>query len=108
MVGFQSAKRDRGGRALGRGAHTVIPAIAGDEIAAGVADGARAKLPDQFDHLLTEAVLVGSGRAGFINSVIDAPAQVLNERTEDPPVQGCHNGRWVNPDNGGAMTAIGL
>ena len=64
-------------------AHGVLPAEAGDEVATRVADGGDTELADQLDHVGPEALGVGGRVSGLVDPVVDAAAQVLDERAED-------------------------
>ena len=64
------------------GAHAVFPAVAGDEVPAGVADHRRAELADEVQDVLPETVVVRRGVVGFVDAGVDAPAKVLHEGPE--------------------------
>jgi hypothetical protein len=66
-------------------ADAVLPSVAGDEVAAGVADGGHAQLPGQVEHVAAEAVLVGRGVAGLVDAGVDAAPEVLHERADGAP-----------------------
>jgi len=66
----------------------VLPAITGDEVAPGVADGRDAELPDELDDVPPESVGVGLRMARFVDAVVDAPAEVFHEGSEEPAVDG--------------------
>src|SRR5690606_37963929 len=70
---------------------TVLPAVARDEVAARVPDGADAELLHELDDVGTEPVFVGCRVAGLVEPVVDAAAEVLHEGAEDPPVDRGHN-----------------
>jgi len=65
------------------GTDAVLPVVAGDEVAAGVADDGGTELLDELEHILAEAVLVGLGVTGLVDPGVDAAAHVLNERAEE-------------------------
>jgi hypothetical protein len=67
-------------------ADAVLPPVAGDEVAAGVADGRDTELLDQGDHVPAEATRVGRGVTGFVDACVDAAPEVLDERPEQAPV----------------------
>jgi hypothetical protein len=73
-------------RALLAGSDAVLPAIARDEVATGIPDGRDAELLDELDHVGAEAVLVGSRVRRFMDAVVYAAAQVLDERAEQAPI----------------------
>src|SRR5699024_7581448 len=66
-------------------AHAVLPAVAGDEVAAGVAHGAHAQLAGELEDVLAEALLIGLGVLGLVDAGVHAPAQVLDEGAEGAP-----------------------
>ena len=49
---------------VGDGPHAVLPAIRGDEVAAGIADGRHAQFAHQLKHVAAEAVGVRGGVSG--------------------------------------------
>ncbi len=67
------------GRPVGNGADSVFPLVPGDEIAAGVADERDAEGADQFEDIAAEAVLIGGRVAGFVDTAVDGPPEVLEE-----------------------------
>jgi hypothetical protein len=67
-------------------ADAVLPPVAGDEVAAGVADQRDAELPGQLQDVLTESVLVGGRVVGLVDPGVDATAHVLDEAAERPAV----------------------
>ena len=67
------------GRPIGPGADAVLPAVVGDEVAAGVADHGRADLVGEGRHVAAEAPLVGGRVAGLVDSGVDAATHVLDE-----------------------------
>ena len=75
------ARSRRRGRWCDR-ADAVLPAVAGDEVAARVADHAHAQLPGQRQHVGAEAVLIGGGVPGLEDSRVDTAAHVLHEGPE--------------------------
>src|SRR5690606_25820644 len=58
------------------------PAEPGDEVAARVADGGAAELPDEGDDVHAEPVLVGGRMPGLVEAGVHAAAEVLDERAE--------------------------
>src|SRR6185437_9102617 len=72
--------------ALVHGTDTVLPSIARDEVAAGVADGRHTELFHQVGDIVAESVLIGRRVPGLIDAVVDAPTEVLHERAEEPTV----------------------
>jgi hypothetical protein len=69
-------------RALVAGADRVLPAEAGDEVAARVADGPGAQLSDQFDDVRTEPVVVRARVFRLVEPCLHAAAEVFDERAE--------------------------
>jgi hypothetical protein len=76
--------------------YAVLPPVAGNEVAARIADGGRAEFLDEFDHVQPEAVFIGRRMSRFVDSVIDAASQVLYERPEDAAVHRRDDGRTVD------------
>ena len=60
----------------------VLPPVAGDEVAARVADDGHAKVADQRRDILAEPVRVRERAARRVDPAVHAPAQVLDERAE--------------------------
>jgi hypothetical protein len=81
-------------------ADAVLPAVAGDEVAARVADRRHAELADQLEHVLPEPLLVGRRVAGLVDAVVDAPPEVLHEGSEDPSIDRA-DGRSGRDDDAG-------
>ena len=69
-------------------AHAVLPAVAGDEVAARVAHGAHAELAGELEDVLAEAVLIGRRVVRLVDAGVDAPAQVLDEGAEGAATHG--------------------
>jgi hypothetical protein len=67
-------------------ADAVLPLVAGDEVAARVADERRPQLADEREDVATEAVGVGARMAGLVETAVDAAPDVLDERAEQAPV----------------------
>lgn len=61
------------------GAHAVFPVVAGDEVAAGVADGGGAQVLDQVDYVLPEPLFVGGGMPRLVDAGVYAASQMLDE-----------------------------
>lgn len=61
------------------GAHAVFPVVAGDEVAAGVADGGGAQFLDQVDYVLPEPLFVGGGVPWLVDAGVYAASQMLDE-----------------------------
>ena len=68
--------------------HAVLPAVAGDEVAAGVPHGGDAQFPGQVQDIAAETVLVGVGVVRLEDAGVDAPAQVLHEGAERAAADG--------------------
>lgn len=84
------------------GAHRVLPVVAGDEVAAGVADGRDTELADELQHVGAQAVGVGRRVAGFEDAGVDAAAEVLDEGTEETGVDLADGEGGVEGEAGGA------
>jgi hypothetical protein len=76
------------GRTLRDRSDTIFPVIAADKVAARIAHDRRRQLVHQGHHVLAEALGVGGGMAWFINAAIHTTPEMLDERTEQPPVGG--------------------
>jgi len=63
---------------------TVLPAVAGHEVPAGVADDGRAKLPDQVEDVPAVAALVRGRVARLVDPGVHGTAHVFDERPEQP------------------------
>ncbi|MNE39708.1 hypothetical protein D3C80_1336740 [compost metagenome] len=61
------------------GSDTVFPVIAGDEVAARIADNRNVQRTDSLQGVSAEAVLIGSRMSGFINTAVHSPAKMFNE-----------------------------
>jgi hypothetical protein len=73
----------------------VLPAVAGDEVAARVADRRRPELADQLEHVASEAPGVRRGVVRLVEAGVDAAAHVLGEGTEQSSVHGADAERRV-------------
>ena len=73
------------GRLLDR-ADAVLPVVAGDEVAARVADDRRPELANELEHVAAEALLGRRRMLRLEEPAIDAPAEVLDEGPEEPGV----------------------
>ena len=69
-------------------ADAILPIVAGDEIAAGIAHDGRRQFAHQRQHVAAEAVLIGGRMAGLEDAAIDAAAEVLDEGTEQAAIRG--------------------
>ena len=67
-------------------ADAVLPIVAGDEVAAGIAHDRRAELLDEGEHVAAEALRVGGRMAGLVDAAIDATAEMLDEGAEQAGV----------------------
>ena len=61
------------------GTDTVFPPVAGDKVAAGVADHGDTQLLHQLQGILAEALFIGQGTVGLVDAAVDGPAQVLDK-----------------------------
>ena len=96
LVGLRGVPREvEPGRAVLLRADRVLPAEAGDEVAAGVADGRDTQLADELEYVLPEPFGVGAGVAGLVDPVVDAAAEVLDKGAEKTAVDGPHFEVWV-------------
>src|SRR5262249_55500394 len=66
----------------------IQPVIPAHEIAAGPAQHGEAQRPRRLQHVATETTGVGQRRGLVVDAPVDAAAEVLDELTEDPPVDG--------------------
>ena len=66
------------------GADPVLPAIAGHEVAPGIAHDGHVQFPHQAQHVLPEALGVRRGMLRLVDAPVDGPAQVLDEGAEQP------------------------
>ena len=64
----------------------VLPAVAGDEVAARIPDDRDAQLARQLQHVAAKPARVGSGVTRLVHAAVDAPPHVLDERAEQPAV----------------------
>ena len=69
--------------ALRARADAVAPVVAGEEVAAGVADERHAELAHEVEHVAAEALLVRLRVAGLVDSGVDGATEVLDEGTEE-------------------------
>ena len=83
-------------RPLGDRADAVLPAVAGHEVAARVADRGDAQLADQREHVLAEPVRIGGGMPRLVDAGVDAASHVLDERAEQAPVERSDHERGIN------------
>src|SRR5205809_1696937 len=67
--------------------HSVKPVIAGNEIAARVADDGYAQLPDFVYHVVAESVGVPELGSRLVDPGVDRPSEMLQKRAEKPAVQ---------------------
>ena len=65
----------------------VEPVVAGDEVAAGIADDRNAQLLHLARDVRAESLGVGQTRAGLVDARVDGAAEVLQERAQHPPVE---------------------
>ena len=75
-------------RPLVHRADAVLPVVAGDEVAAGIAHDGRRQLAHQRQHVAAEALGVGGGMAGLEDAAIDAAAEMLDEGAEQARIGG--------------------
>ena len=89
------------------GADAVLPAVAGHEVDARVADGGGAEFLDQVDDVLAEAVLVGGRVVGLVDAGVHATAKVLDERTEQTIVDRSDLKIVIDDETCGQMVLLG-
>ncbi|MGI3197975.1 hypothetical protein ACRJ4W_03440 [Streptomyces sp. GLT-R25] len=90
------------GPLLGR-ADRVLPLVAGDEVAAGVADGGDAEFTDELQHIGPQPRLVGRGVARLEDAGVDATAEVFHERAEETGVDFADGEGGVEGEAGGVV-----
>lgn len=84
-------------------ADRVLPPVAGDEVAAGIADGGDAEFADQVQDVGADALGVGRGMAGLEDAGVDAAAQVLDEGAEEAGADVADGEGGVQGEAGGAQ-----
>ena len=94
-------------RAALLGADAVLPAVAGHEVAARVADGGGTEFLDQVDDVLAEAVFVGGRVVGLVDAGVHATAKVLDERTEQTIVDQSDLKIVIDDETCGQMVLLG-
>src|SRR5699024_5968989 len=95
------------GRALLHRAHAVLPAVAGDEVAARVAHGADPELAGQGEDVGAEAVLIGLGVVRLVDPGVDAAPEVLDEGAEGAAAHGSDAEGGVQGEGDGARHRAG-
>ena len=96
-LGRHPGEVEPGGAILHR-ADAVLPVVARDEIAAGIAHDRRRELAHEREHVPAEALLVGLRVAGLVDAAIDAAAEMLDEGSEQPRIRRADDGIAVQPD----------
>src|SRR5690606_21820674 len=86
------------GRPLGDRADAVLPAVAGDEVPAGVAHHADPELPGQVENVASESSIVGGGVTRLKDTSVDAAAHVLDEGAEESAMHRREDGTPVYDD----------
>ena len=107
-------------RPFGDRADAVLPVVAGDEVAARVADDGGAELPDEIEHVAPEPALVRGRVAGLVDALVDAAPEMLDEGAEqarvglaDGPIaveqhaRSSHAGRLLVVDGARGRSAAG-
>ena len=84
----------------------VLPAVVGDEVAARVTHHRDAELLCEGEDVAAESVLVGRGVAGLVDPGVHAAAEVLDERTEQPPFHGRNARRGIDHDTCGERVLL--
>ncbi len=85
-LGGEPGEVEADGTLLDR-AHAALPGVAGEEVAAGIADHGRTELAHQRHHVASKAPLVRGRVAGLEDAGVDAAAQVLDEGAEQAPIE---------------------
>ena len=67
-------------------ADAVLPVATRHIVASRVADDRRTKFSNQIENVSPEPAIIRRGMPGFENAGVDAPAHMLDERTEEAPV----------------------
>ena len=88
-------------------ADAVLPAVAAEEVAAGVAHAAEVELAQGRQHVAAQALLVGARRAGVVNAAINAAAHVLGEAAEEQGRDRADDAPGVDVDAGGFTAGHG-
>ena len=87
VVGLEGSPRQlEPRRPLVSGTDAVLPVVAGDEVASGIAQDRRAELADEILDVGPEAVRIGRGVPRLIDAFVDTSAEVLDERAVDPGI----------------------
>ena len=79
------ARSSRVGRAATR-ANAVLPVVAGDKIAAGIAHNRGPQLLDEGEDVAAKAFFVGGRMARLVDAAVNAAPQMLNKGPEQPGV----------------------
>jgi hypothetical protein len=86
-------------RPLGDGADAVLPIVAGDEVAAGIAHDGGRELAHQLEHVLAEALGVGGWMAGLEDTASIRNGEMLDEGAEQARVSGADREIAVKADS---------
>ena len=105
-VEFQARSRTRG--PVGLGPHAVAPVVSRDEVAAGVAHDGHPEGADLLQDVAAEAIGVGELGARLVDAAVDRPAQVLEERAEEPAVEGGDGARGIHDHPGAGRSRLRL
>ena len=95
------------GGAILLGADAVEPVVAGDEIAAGIANDGNRELANFVHYVFAEAVGVGEFGLRVVDAVVDAAAEVFQEGAEDFAIDRGDSATSVGVDLGGLVVACG-
>ena len=82
-------------------ADAVLPAVVGDEVAAGIAHHRDAELLGEGEDVAAEPVLVRRGVVGLVDPGVHAAPEVLDERAEQPTLDRPDPPRGIDHDTGG-------
>ncbi|MDR6168452.1 hypothetical protein QE367_002656 [Microbacterium paludicola] len=92
-------------RTLGHGTDAVLPVVARDEVAAGIADHGGAQLLHEREDVATEAAFVGLRVTRLVDAGVDATAHVLDERAEEAARHVGHGEVAIEDDAGAGHDA---
>ena len=96
FVGAELVRLERIPRAIENGwplglrADAIEPVVARDEVSSWIANDGNAKLADLARDIRAKAARIGHRRAGFINTRVDGPPEVLEEGTEESSIEIAH------------------
>src|SRR5262245_60273913 len=74
------------------------PVVAGDEVAARVADDRHLERADFLEDVAAEAVLIGELRSGLEDPAVDGASEMLEERAEQAPIERGERAAGIHDD----------